>query len=131
MRHRRVTNKLGKTTSHRVAMLRNMVTSLFMCERIVTTSTKAKELKRLVDNIITLAKRGDLHARRQALSVIRDERLVKKIFEDAPLRYKEKNGGYTKIMKMGLRRGDGATTSIIELIEAKETKKSKKKKEKT
>ncbi len=131
MRHRRVTNKLGKTTSHRVAMLRNMVTSLFMCERIVTTSTKAKELRRLVDNIITLAKRGDLHARRQALSVIRDERLVKKIFEDAPLRYKEKNGGYTKIMKMGLRRGDGATTSIIELIEAKETKKSKKKKEKT
>ncbi len=131
MRHRRVTNKLGKTTSHRVAMLRNMVTSLFMCERIVTTSAKAKELRRLVDNIITLAKRGDLHARRQALSVIRDEGLVKKIFEDAPLRYKEKNGGYTKIMKMGLRRGDGATTSIIELIEAKETKKSKKKKEKT
>ena len=131
MRHRRVTNKLGKTTSHRVAMLRNMVTSLFMCERIVTTSAKAKELKSLVDNIITLAKRGDLHARRQALSVIRDERLVKKIFEDAPLRYKERNGGYTRIMKMGLRRGDGALTSIIELIEAKETKKSKKKKEKT
>lgn len=131
MRHRRVTNKLGKTTSHRVAMLRNMVTSLFMCERIVTTSAKAKELGRLVDNIITLAKRGDLHARRQALSVIRDERLVKKIFEDAPLRYKEKNGGYTRIVKMALRRGDGAPTSIIELIEAKETKKSKKKKEKT
>lgn len=130
MRHRRVTNKLGKTTSHRLAMLRNMVTSLFMYERIVTTSAKAKELKRLVDNIITLAKRGDLHARRQALSVIKDRKLVKKIFEDAPLRYKEKNGGYTRIMKMGLRRGDGAPTSVIELIESKQTEKSKKKKQK-
>lgn len=130
MRHRRVTNKLGKTTSHRLAMLRNMVTSLFMYERIVTTSAKAKELKRLVDNIITLAKRGDLHARRQALSVIKDRKLVKKIFEDAPLRYKEKNGGYTRIVKMGLRRGDGAPRSVIELIEAKQTEKSKKKKQK-
>lgn len=130
MRHRRVTNKLGKTTSHRLAMLRNMVTSLFMYERIVTTSVKAKELKRLVDNIITLAKRGDLHARRQALSVIKDRKLVKKIFEDAPLRYKEKNGGYTRIVKMGLRRGDGAPRSVIELIEPKQTEKSKKKKQK-
>lgn len=126
MRHRRMTNRLGRTTSHRLAMLKNMVTSLFKYERLVTTDRKAKELKSLADNIITLAKRGDLHARRQALSAIRDKKIVKKIFEEYPARYHKRDGGYSRVIKIGTRRGDGASTSVIELIPAEGIKKPKK-----
>jgi len=126
MRHRRMTNRLGRTTSHRLAMLKNMATSLFKYERLVTTDRKAKELKVLADNIITLAKRGDLHARRQVLSDIRDKNVVKKIFEEYSARYHKRDGGYSRVIKIGTRRGDGASTSVIELISAEEIKRSKK-----
>jgi large subunit ribosomal protein L17 len=110
-----------------MAMLRNMATSLFQHEKLVTTDIKAKELRGLADNMITLAKRGDLHARRQALSIIRDKKVVKKVFEEYPERYKNRNGGYSRIIKMGFKRGDGTPTSIVELITAEEAQKGKKK----
>jgi len=123
---------LGRTTSHRTALFRNMVTSLLKYERIQTTSTKAKELRRWADNIITLAKRGDLHARRQALSIVREKDVVNKLFAEAAERFGSRAGGYTRIVKVGRRPGDAAPVSIIELIAAEKTKakdkKAKKKK---
>ena len=116
MRHRKAGLKLGRTASHRDAMFRNMVTSLFKHERIKTTDAKAKELKRWADNIITLAKKGDLHARRQALAIIRERKVVEKVFNEAPERYGPSNGGYTRIIKAGFRPGDAASVSIVELI---------------
>jgi len=115
MRHRKEGRKLGRTASHRRAMLRNMVTSLFAYERIETTEAKAKELRPLAEKMISLAKRGDLHARRQVLAVVRDKRVVKKLFEEIAPRYKETAGGYTRIIKVGIRRGDGSPTALIEL----------------
>ncbi|MCD6320156.1 MAG: 50S ribosomal protein L17 [Candidatus Desulfofervidaceae bacterium] len=115
MRHRKEGRKLGRTASHRKAMLRNMVTSLFIHERIETTEVKAKELRPLAEKTISLAKKGDLHARRQALAVVRDKRVVKKLFEEIAPRYKNVNGGYTRIIKAGMRRGDGSSTALIEL----------------
>ncbi|MDL1970081.1 MAG: 50S ribosomal protein L17 [Candidatus Desulfofervidaceae bacterium] len=115
MRHRKEGRKLGRTASHRKAMLRNMVTSLFIHERIETTEAKAKELRPLAEKTISLAKKGDLHARRQALAVVRDKRVVKKLFEEIAPRYKNVNGGYTRIIKAGMRRGDGSSTALIEL----------------
>jgi len=97
-------------------MLRNMVTSLFEYERIQTTDAKAKELRKLADKMVTLAKRGDLHARRQALAVIRSKNVIKKLFDEIKERYLPRNGGYTRIMKKGYRPGDAAPVSIIELI---------------
>jgi len=112
-------------------MLRNMVTSLFKHERIRTTDAKAKELRRWADNLITLAKRGDLHARRQALSIIREKDVVHKLFEEAPERYGPVSGGYTRIVKLGRRPGDAAPVSLIELLTSeKETKKKIEKKKK-
>jgi len=96
-------------------MLRNMVTSLFQYERIETTEAKAKELRHLAEKMITLAKKGDLHARRQALRIIRNKKTVKKLFDEIASRYKDVNGGYTRIIKIGVRRGDGAPTALIEL----------------
>jgi large subunit ribosomal protein L17 len=116
MRHRKTGRKLGRTSSHRIAMLRNMVTSLFEYERIQTTDAKAKELRKLADKMVTLAKRGDLHARRQALAVIRSKNVIKKLFDEIKERYLPRNGGYTRIMKKGYRPGDAAPVSIIELI---------------
>ena len=129
MRHRKTGLKLSRTSSHRDAMFRNMVTSLFKYERIRTTDTKAKELRRWADHIITLAKRGDLHARRSALSIIREKNVVHKIFEEAPKRFESVNGGYTRIVKLGRRPGDAALISLIELImpESGTRKKDKKK----
>ncbi|MFC1488716.1 50S ribosomal protein L17 [Thermodesulfobacteriota bacterium] len=129
MRHRKAGVKLNRTSSHRKAMLRNMVTSLFKHKRIRTTDAKAKELRRWADSLITLAKRGDLHARRQALSIIREKDVVHKLFEEAPERYGPVSGGYTRIVKLGRRPGDAAPVSLIELLTPeKETKKKKRKK---
>ncbi|MCK5485446.1 MAG: 50S ribosomal protein L17 [Desulfobacterales bacterium] len=116
MRHRKASLKLNRTTSHRQAMFRNMVTSLFKHERIRTTGVKAKELRRWADHIITLAKRGDLHARRQALSIIREKGVVHKLFSEANERFGNSAGGYTRIVKLGRRAGDAAPMSLIELV---------------
>jgi len=133
MRHRKASLKLNRTTSHRLAMFRNMVTSLFKHERIRTTGPKAKELRRLAEHLITLAKRGDLHARRQALAVIREKDVVHKLFDEANEKFGHSAGGYTRIVKLGRRAGDAAPMSLIELIvpEAGGKKKSKKKGAKT
>jgi large subunit ribosomal protein L17 len=129
MRHRKASLKLNRTTSHRQAMFRNMVTSLFKHERIRTTGAKAKELRRLAEHLITLAKRGDLHARRQALAVIREKDVVHKLFEEANEKFGHSAGGYTRIVKLGRRAGDAAPMSLIELIvpDAGGKKKAKKK----
>jgi len=109
-------------------MFRNMVTSLFKHERIRTTDVKAKELRRWADNLITLAKRGDVHARRQALSIIREKDVVHKLFAEAAGRFGSVSGGYTRIVKLGRRPGDAAPISLIELIYSEEGKKKKRKK---
>src|SRR5210317_1870708 len=129
MRHRKAGIKLNRTTSHRNAMFRNMVTSLFKHERIRTTDAKAKELRRWADNLITLAKRGDLHARRQAMSIVREKDVVHKLFENAAERFGSVSGGYTRVVKLGRRPGDAARVSLVELItdESRERPKSKKK----
>ena len=108
-----------------------MVTSLFKYERIRTTDVKAKELRRWADNMITLAKRGDLHARRQALAIIREKAVVHKLFEEAPERYGNINGGYTRVVKLARRPGDAAPISMIELVVAEKDRKKTKKKTKT
>ncbi len=116
MRHRNSGRKLGRTSSHREAMFRNMVTSLFEHERIVTTTPKAKEARRIADKMITLAKRGDLHAKRQALGYIRSRDVVAKLFDVIHLQYADRNGGYTRIIQTGVRQGDAAPMAILELV---------------
>ena len=108
--------KLGRETAHRNLMLRNLVTSLLREGRIETTVTRAKETRRMAEKMITLAKRGDLHARRQALAYILDETVVTDIFENIAPKSSERNGGYTRIIKMGPRRGDCAEMAFIELV---------------
>jgi large subunit ribosomal protein L17 len=117
MRHNKSGKRLGRNTPHRTAMLRNMVTSLFDHEKLTTTDARAKELRKVVDRMITLGKRGDLHARRQVLSVIRDQKIVAKLFDQIGPRYKDRPGGYTRIVKIGSRLGDNAPQSIIALVE--------------
>lgn len=116
MRHRKAGIRLSRTTAHREAMLRNMVTSLFMHEKIKTTDAKAKVLGGVAEKMITLAKRGDMHARRQALAVIRDNGIVKKLFEDLRKHFVDRPGGYTRITKIGMRHGDAAPISFVELV---------------
>ena len=128
MRHRKAVLKLNKTPSHRKAMFRNMVTSLFKYEKIQTTGAKAKELRRWADHLITLAKRGDLHARRQALAIVREKDVVHKLFEHAAERYGSVSGGYTRVVKLGHRPGDAAPVALVELIYTQDTKKKTKKK---
>ena len=125
MRHRKAGVKLGRNSSHRKAMFRNMVTSLFKYDRIRTTDAKAKELRGWADHIVTLAKRGDLHARRQALSIIREQAVVHQLFDEASERFGNINGGYTRIIKVGRRPGDAAAMSLIELVAADKSKKPK------
>lgn len=108
--------KLGRSTSHRNLMLRNLVTSLLKDGRIETTVTRAKETRKLAEKMITLAKRGDLHARRQVLSFVTDKKVVKVLFEETAPKYQERNGGYTKIYKLGPRRGDAAPMALLELV---------------
>lgn len=135
MRHRKLTTKLGRTSSHRKAMFRNMVTSFLKYEKVETTDTKAKELRRIAEKMVTLGKRGDLHARRQALAYVRDRDVVEKLFEQISSRFKERRGGYTRIVKTGYRTGDNAPMALVEFVgeekekgqKAKKTAKSKQK----
>lgn len=127
MSHRRVGRKLGVVTKHRVSMFRNMVTDLLRHESLKTTDTRAKELRRLAEKMITLAKRGTLHSRRQAAAFIRDRAVLKKLFDEIAQKYKTRPGGYTRIIKYGFRKGDNAPLSIVELVEEEFKSKGKKK----
>lgn len=126
MRHNKSGRKLGRNSGHRNAMMRNMVTSLIEHGRITTTDSRAKELRKLVDRMITLGKRGDLHARRQVSQVIRTRQVVAKLFDQIGPRFKDRPGGYTRIIKLGSRLGDNAPQAIIELVEEEFTAKPKK-----
>jgi len=117
MRHRKSGRKLNRTSSHRKAMFANMSASLITHEQIVTTLPKAKELRPVVEKLITLAKRGDLHARRQAISQIRDIAAVGKLFDTLAERYRDRQGGYTRVLKAGFRFGDNAPVGVIELVD--------------
>ena len=117
MRHGKVNRKLNRTSSHRKAMFANMSAALIKHEQIVTTLPKAKELRPIVEKLITLGKRGDLHARRQAIAQVRDEGMVKKLFEVLGPRYKERMGGYIRILKAGYRYGDNASVAVIEFVD--------------
>ncbi|MBW1731693.1 MAG: 50S ribosomal protein L17 [Deltaproteobacteria bacterium] len=130
MRHRKAGKHLGRDSSHRRAMFRNMVTSLFRYEQIETTDAKAKQLKPIAERMITLAKRGDLHARRQALAYMMDKRVTHRLFDELKDRFMDRQGGYVRIIKKGNRKGDNAPISIVQLISAEEAKKKKKKRAK-
>jgi len=117
MRHGKVHRKLGRHSSHRSAMFANMAASLIKHEQIVTTLPKAKELRPIVEKLVTLAKKGGLAARRQAISEMRDISMVKKLFEVIGPRYKERAGGYTRVLKAGFRYGDNAAVAVIEFID--------------
>ncbi len=117
MRHRISGRKLNRTSSHRKAMFSNMCVSLLTHEQITTTLPKAKELRRIADKLITLGKRGTLHARRQAHSTLRDDETVKKLFGDLAERFKDRPGGYTRVLKAGFRYGDAAPMAVIELVD--------------
>jgi len=116
MRHRKAGNHLGRNTSHRRAMLRNMVTSLFKHEQIETTDAKAKVIRPIAEKMITLAKRGDLHARRQALSYMQDKEVTHRLFDQLRDRFSSREGGYLRIVKKGFRKGDGASISVVQLV---------------
>jgi len=117
MRHGNSGRKLNRTSSHRKAMFANMAASLIKHEQIVTTLPKAKEMKPIIDKLITLGKRGDLHARRQAISQIRDTAMVAKLFDTLGERYKDRSGGYSRVLKAGFRYGDNAPMAVIELVD--------------
>lgn len=117
MRHGKTGRKLNRTSSHRKAMFANMAASLIKHEQIVTTLPKAKEMKPIIDKLITLGKRGDLHARRQAISQIRDVAMVRKLFDTLGERYKDRQGGYSRVLKAGFRHGDSAPMAVIELVD--------------
>ena len=125
MKHNIKNKKLNKTSSHRKAMFMNMSNSLIKHEQITTTLPKAKELKRFVDKIISLGKKGNLESRRKAISILQDQKMVKKTFDVLAVRYKERNGGYTRIIKLGNRFGDNAPTAVIELVDRDEDAKGK------
>jgi large subunit ribosomal protein L17 len=120
MRHRKAGRKLNRTPTHRSALLSSLASALIKHEQIATTLPKAKELRRVADRLITLAKRGDLHARRQAYARIRDEAMVAKLFETLGPRYAARPGGYTRVLKAGFRYGDSAPMAVIELVERDE-----------
>ena len=130
MRHRKAGRNLSRETSHRLAMLRNMMTSLFRHEQIETTDAKAKELRPLAEKMITLAKRGDLHARRQALAVLKDKSVTHRLFDELKDRFLARQGGYVRIVKKETRKGDGAPISVIQLLPEEGAKKKAKKKAK-
>ena len=116
MRHRKKGRQLSRTSSHRKATLRNLATSLFQHERIETTTAKAKELRPFAERLITLARRGDVHSRRLAATKIQDRDVLGKLFDDIAPRYMERPGGYTRVLKLGNRRGDAAEMSLVELV---------------
>ncbi len=117
MRHRKSGRKLNRSPAHRKALRRNMVTSFLEEERIQTTDAKAKELRRIAERMITLGKRGDLHARRRALGVIRSKEVTSKVFGELAERFRDRPGGYTRVLKLGQRAGDAAPLSIVELVD--------------
>jgi large subunit ribosomal protein L17 len=117
MRHGVAGRKLNVTSSHRLAMFRNMAVALLKHEQITTTLPKAKELRPVAERLITLGKRGDLHARRQAYAQLRDDRIVAKLFDALATRYRARSGGYTRVLKAGMRYGDAADMAVIELVE--------------
>ena len=125
MRHRKQGRKLNRTQSHRKAMFMNMSVALLTHEQIVTTLPKAKELRSVVDKLITLGKRGDLHARRQAVSQLQDNPTVQKLFSTLAERYADRPGGYTRVLKAGFRYGDNAPMAVIELVDRDEDAKGK------
>ncbi|RYF92079.1 MAG: 50S ribosomal protein L17 [Caulobacteraceae bacterium] len=125
MRHGYAHRKLGRTSSHRTAMFANMSASLIKHEQIVTTLPKAKELRPIVEKLVTLAKRGDLHARRQAISAVRDVEQVGKLFATLGPRYKERPGGYIRVLKAGFRYGDNAPMAVIEFVDRDPSEKGK------
>ena len=127
MRHNKAGRRLGRTTSHRIAMFRNMVTSFLNHERITTTDAKAKELRPIAEKMITFGQKGDLHSMRLAASYIRDKKVVTKLFTAIAPRFKERSGGYTRIIKIGIRPGDNAPLSVIELVEEEIATKAAKK----
>ena len=116
MRHRKSGRQLSRNSSHRWALMRNLVTALLRDEKIQTTDPKAKELRRWTDRVITLGKEGSLHARRQVLGIVQDKAVVRKLFDTIAPRFKSRAGGYTRIIKIGQRRGDAAQMSLIELV---------------
>ena len=117
MRHGKAHRKFNRTAEHRKAMFENMAASLIKHEQIVTTLPKAKDLRPIVEKLVTLGKRGDLHARRQAIAVLQDEVVVKKLFEVLASRYKARQGGYTRVLKAGFRHGDSAPIGVIEFVD--------------
>jgi len=123
MRHGKVHRKLGRKPEHRKAMFANMAAALIKHEQIVTTLPKAKELRPVVEKLVTLGKRGGLHARRQAISALRDADMVKKLFDVLGPRYKDRNGGYTRVLKAGYRYGDNAAVAVIEFVDRDESAK--------
>jgi len=125
MRHGYARRKLGRTSSHRTAMFANMAASLIKHEQIVTTLPKAKELRPIVEKLVTLAKRGDLHARRQAISKVRDVDQVGKLFATLGPRYASRGGGYVRVLKAGFRQGDNAAMAVIEFVDRDESAKGR------
>ncbi len=117
MRHGKAHRKLNRTAEHRKAMFENMASSLIKHEQIVTTLPKAKDLRPIVEKLVTLGKRGDLHARRQAIAALQDEVIVKKLFDVLATRYKDRQGGYTRVLKAGFRHGDNAPVAVIEFVD--------------
>ena len=116
MRHLKSGRQLSRNSSHRWALMRNLITALLREEKIQTTDPKAKELRRWVERVITLGKRGDLHARRQAAAIVQDKTVVQKLFDAIGPRFKDRPGGYTRIIKLGVRHGDAAKMALIELV---------------
>jgi large subunit ribosomal protein L17 len=128
MRHNNDHKKLGRTAAHRKAMLGNMVTSLFERERITTTTAKAKEARRVAERMITFARKGDLSSRRHVARTVKDHAVLRKLFDDIAPRFADRPGGYTRILKLGTRKGDAAETAILELVGEKDKPRGKKKK---
>jgi large subunit ribosomal protein L17 len=126
MKHKKAYRHLGRSSGHRRATLRNLVTALFKYGRIETTEAKAKELSPLAEKVITLAKRGDLHARRQALAYLQEKTVAHTLFEEGKSPFLERQGGYVRVMKKGFRKGDGAPVSVVELIGVQKEKKTPK-----
>jgi large subunit ribosomal protein L17 len=120
MAHRIDGRKLGRPTDHRLAMFRNLATDLLQYEKLITTEAKAKEVRRFAERVITLGKRGDLHARRQALRLVYGKSVVSKVFDDLAERYADRPGGYSRVIKLGPRTGDGARMAQLELIPEEE-----------
>ena len=125
MRHKKLGRRFSRDSSHRQAMFSNLCTSLIEHEQIVTTLPKAKDLKRVIDKFITLAKRGDLNSRRITASRLRSEEMTKKLFDVLAVRYKDRNGGYSRVLKAGFRYGDSAPRAVIELVDRDESAKGK------